>query len=226
MVSGLVLMVACSRSPEAQKARYLERGDRYAGREQYREAIIEYRNVLRHDQANVRAIRQLGLMHFKLGDGAQAYPFLRKAEELLPDDLDVRLRLATIYYAAGKPSDARREVDFVLGRDPKNLEALLLLGGLVTSPEEVNAAIQRLETAQGDLGPQPKLETALGTLYVRKGDLPNAERNFLAACPEDPKSVEAHTALGTFYLGARDLTRPSASSRRRPTSPRLVRPLE
>ena len=49
---GLVVVVGCSRSPEAQKARYLERGDKYAAREQYREAILEYRNVLRLEPAN------------------------------------------------------------------------------------------------------------------------------------------------------------------------------
>src|SRR3989442_5323839 len=89
---GLLVVAGCSRSPEAQKARYLERGDKYAAREQYREAIIEYLNVLRYDRANTRAIRQLGLAHSQLGELAQGFRFLLKAQELTPDDLDVRLK--------------------------------------------------------------------------------------------------------------------------------------
>ena len=48
----LLLTVGCARSPEAKKARYLERGERYFQKEQYREAIIEYRNALRIDGNN------------------------------------------------------------------------------------------------------------------------------------------------------------------------------
>src|SRR6266702_3933730 len=89
LVVGLVVAASCARSPEAQKARHLERGDKYAAREQYREAIIEYRNVLRYDGANVRAMRQLGVAHYTLGEPAQAYRYLLKAQELAPGDLEV-----------------------------------------------------------------------------------------------------------------------------------------
>ncbi len=75
LVGGLLLVSACSRSPEAQKAHYLEQGDKYASREQHREAIIEYRNVLKFDPANGRAVRQIGLAHYQLGELAQAFPY-------------------------------------------------------------------------------------------------------------------------------------------------------
>jgi len=55
MLAALVALGGgCMRSPEAKKARHMERGDRYFAREQYREAILEYRNVLRYDERNVR----------------------------------------------------------------------------------------------------------------------------------------------------------------------------
>jgi Tfp pilus assembly protein PilF len=73
----------------------------------------EFRNVLRIDPANERAIRQLGNAHYQLGEPAQAFRFLLK--------------------------------------EPKNLDALALLAGMAATPEEVAAAIRRLETAQSDL---------------------------------------------------------------------------
>src|SRR5215467_15269367 len=118
---GLLTMAGCSRSPEAQKAHYLERGDKYAAREQYREAILEYRNVLRLDSANGRATSQLGLLHNQLGEYAQAFRFLLKARELTPDDRNVRLKLGGIYLLAGKPDEAREEATAVLSKEPNNV---------------------------------------------------------------------------------------------------------
>src|SRR5262245_7359470 len=136
---GLLVGAGCSRSPEAQKARYLDRGDKYAAREQYREAILEYRNVLRLDPTNARATRQLGLSHNQLGEVAQAFPFLLKAQELAPDDSEVRLKLGAIYLLAGKRDEAREEANTVLTREPNNLDALALLADTSTSPEQVDA---------------------------------------------------------------------------------------
>ncbi len=93
---AFLLVAACARSPESQKARHLESANRYMEKHQYREAVIEYRNVLRFDRSNGHAIRQLGLAHYQLGEMAQAYQYLLKAEELVPTDLDVRLKLGTI----------------------------------------------------------------------------------------------------------------------------------
>jgi Flp pilus assembly protein TadD len=95
-IVALLLISRCSRSPEAQKARHLERGDTHAVRAQYHEAILEYRNVLRYDPANTRAIKQIGLAHYQLGEVAQAFPYLLKARELTPDDVDVRLKRSNL----------------------------------------------------------------------------------------------------------------------------------
>src|SRR6059036_1968882 len=93
----LVAMAGCSRSPEAKKARHLDRGDRYFAREQYQEAIIEYRNVLRIEATYPRAIEQLGLAYFQVGNLSEAFRYLLKSQELDPGNLNLRLKLGTIY---------------------------------------------------------------------------------------------------------------------------------
>src|SRR5215471_13332553 len=149
LVIGLLMTTGCSRSPEAKKARYLERGDKYAAQEQYPEAILEYRNVLQLDEA-------------------------------------------------------KRELTFVLEKEPKNLEGLSLLANMATTPEEVAAAVQRLEAAQADLGDRAKFHMALGVLYLRQQDVGKAERAFQEAVAKEPTSVDAHVVLGNFYLSRRD----------------------
>jgi len=198
LVIGL-LVSGCARSPEAKKARWLTRGDSYFSRQQYREAIIEYRNVLRVEGTNARAIQQIGLAHYELGELGQAFPFLFRAKELDPNNLDVRLKLGTIYLLGRKPQEAKTETDFVLGKDPKNFDALLLAAGAATAPKEVDVVIKRLEAARPDFGDRAKLHIGLATLYLRKQDMAKAEGAFKEAVAREPKSVEGQMALGYFY---------------------------
>jgi len=202
VLGGGLLAVGCARSPEAEVARHLARGDSYVAQTQYQEAIIEFRNVLRIDQGNAQALRQLGLAYYQLGEFAQGYPYLLKARDLRPDDVEVRLDLGTIELGAGKSEEARRDVGAVLNRDPVNLRALTLLAALASTPEEVNEAITRLEAARAALGSRVEVELALGPLFLRKQDVPRAGRAFTRAVELDPKSVEAHSALGNFFVGA------------------------
>ncbi len=107
LLSVLIVMTGCSKSPEAKKAQHLERGDKYFAKAQFREAIIEYKNVIQIDAKNVRAYRQIALAHYQLGELPQAFPYLVKLQELDPEDQDAHLKLATIYLAARQPAKAR-----------------------------------------------------------------------------------------------------------------------
>src|SRR5437016_2136385 len=127
LVMGLAVIAGCSRSPEAQKARHLQRGDRYFAQKQYREAVIEYRNVLKIEASHLHALQQLGFAHYELGEMGQAFPYLLKSKELSPENLDVRLKLGAVYLLGGRPKEAREEAAYVLDKDPKNFEALLLV---------------------------------------------------------------------------------------------------
>src|SRR5213594_3572111 len=125
LLSVLIAMTGCSKSPEAKKTQHLERGDKYFAKAQFREAIIEYANVVQFDGKNARAYRQIALAHYQLGELAQAFPYLVKLLELDPEDQDAHLKLGSIYLVARQPAKAREEAAVVLGRDPKNFEALL-----------------------------------------------------------------------------------------------------
>ena len=106
LLVALALAAGCARAPEARKARHLERGERYVKAEKYRDAVIEYRNVLRIEAGNVAAMRQLGLAHVQLGEMGQAFRFLLPAQEIDPDNTEVRLKLASIYLM-GRPDEAK-----------------------------------------------------------------------------------------------------------------------
>src|SRR5690242_13138635 len=196
----LTLIGGCSRSPEAKKARYLERGDRYFQRHQYREAVLEYRNALRIDANNAQAIRQLALAHYQLGEVAQAFRYLLRAQELEPDNTEIPLKLATVYLLAGKAEDARQQADRILQKDPKNLDALILSAGSATTPAEIDAAIRRMESVRQDFDKESRFHLTLAALFGRKGDMAVTERELLAAQALEPNSADVHLALGGFYV--------------------------
>src|SRR2546426_10982749 len=204
LISVLIVMTACSRSPQAKKTQHLERGDKYFVKAQFREAIIEYKNVVQFDGKNARAYRQIALAHYQLGELAQAFPYLVKLQELDPEDQDAQLKLATIYLAARQPAKAREQAEMVLAKDPKNFEALLLWADMAGTPQEVDAAIRRLEEARAQYGDKARLYTRVGALYLKKNDMVKAERALQEAVAKEPKSVEAHTWLGDLYILKRD----------------------
>lgn len=204
LLIGIFAIAGCTRSPEAKKARHLDRGDKYFARAQYQEAAIEYANVLRIDAKNTRAIQQLALAHFELGQLGLAFPHLVRLKELEPDNLENRLRLGTLYLAVARPQEARNEAEFILKKDPKNLDALLLAAGAARTPEEVRAEIHRLEEVRAAFERDARFHLGLGALYVKHQDLARAERAFEDAIAREPKSVQAHVALGDLYILRRD----------------------
>lgn len=191
MVSG------CSR--EAKVARHLARGGQYFQGEKYREAAIEYMNVLKVEPMNAAAIRGMGLSLYEMGEVRAAVPCLLKAEEMDPNDGEVRLKMGALYLIMGDRSQARSRAEFVLGRSPESLDALVLWGASVTSSNEAESAIERLVSHRAKFQDQPKYYVTLASLYASKGDVTAADEVYQAALRHIPKSWEIRLARGDLY---------------------------
>jgi len=202
---GSLAWVECACSQEARKARHLERADQYFEQKEYREAVIEYRNVLQIEEDNAHAIQQVGFALFELGQVGQAYHFLRRSKELSPENTDVRRRLATIYVLGRQPAEAREEANYILEIEPTNLDALVVLSEIAATPLEIDETIERLEEHRSALEDRANFHLALGSLYVKKGDIENAEIALREAANREPDSVAAHLALGSLHAARRNL---------------------
>jgi|GEM_PF-881875 len=200
----LPIAVSCSGSPEAKKAKHLERGDSYFAEQKFKEAIIEYKNVIQLDGSNAHAFERAGLAYLELGEAANAFAFLSKARDLNPENLEVRLKLGNLYLLGRKPAESREEANAILERDPKHLEALVLLCEAAMSPEELDEALQRVKEVEADHRNQPRYHMALGTLYFKKKDLLKAESAFMDALAGKSDVLEAHMALGDIHLIKKD----------------------
>ena len=201
----LFLAIAGTGCTAKLKAAYHQkRADQYYAAGESDQAEIEYKNVLKHAPQNARAWARLGLIYFDEGRILGAGPFLNQAWQLDTNNLEVRLKLGTIYMNAGKAKEARDAASFVLDKDPRNTGAPILLAEVSTSTNEINETRLRLQkmAATDDTA---ALEVALGALSFRQRDLITAETCFQKAAKIDPKFSDAYSALGNLYLAKQDV---------------------
>src|SRR6266852_4000884 len=118
LLSVALLLSGCFAGPK--KARVLERADSYFKAGEYDKAKVEYLNLLRLDNQNVTAFRQIGFIWFEQGVPLRAIPFLLKVRELAPQNVAVRAKLALAFMAIGLAAEARKEAVSILQQDPGN----------------------------------------------------------------------------------------------------------
>ena len=201
----LTLLISCiglGCTKEAKRARLLKRAENDFKSGAYEKAKIEYINVLRLGEQDATALARLGQMWLEQGDPAKAGAFLVKARELIPNDLENRLRLARVLNAVGNRAEAKKEVFFVLQQSPANGEALMFLTESAQTPEEINIAEQALQKF-------PQRDTiwyqlAAANIAIRKSDLATAQTLIARALSLNPKSPEAHQLGAILHLLQKD----------------------
>jgi tetratricopeptide (TPR) repeat protein len=209
-VGCLIVTPGCSR--QARQARHLERAGRQFQAERYREASIEYMNVLGTDPTNRVALRGLGLALFQVGEMRAAIPCLLKAEEADPGDAEVRLKLGSLYLLMGLREKARERAEAVLRQETGHLDALALYAASA-GPRETDEAIARLLPHAARHAGQARFQVALATLYAGRGDVEKAESLYRDALERLPQSWELHLARADLYARKRDLVRAGESYR-------------
>lgn len=221
----LALLTGCS--PEAKKIRVLESADRHYNAGDFDRAEVEYLNVLHLEPQNGRAISRLGLIYTEQGRAARAIAYLMRGHELLPEDLDVRLRLAQLYFATGKISDARAEVDYILNHRPADPEAPSLLVAALAKPEEAPLLRQRLLGLPAPAPSGAPVLSALASLELRLGRIDEAEALLQRAKLADASfaslySMQAAIQLAKKNLPAADEAFKQAATLSPPRSPRQI----
>lgn len=205
IILSALAVFCCSCSPQAKKASHLKKADGYFASGHYDQSEIEYMNVLQIEPLNPSAISHLALIYADQGRMGQVVPYLLKAKQLQPDNLDVRLKLGTMLLSSGNIKGAQEEAEFVLNKRPADEIAPLLLAETANKPELIAAARQRLLSLPADVVAAAPVQVALGTLEMRERHLPEAEAAFHRALAQNPKSAAAEAALGVWNQGQNKL---------------------
>ena len=188
-------------SPESKKAKHLEQGQTYFDKGQYREALIEFKNVVQLDPKDAATHYRLALTHLKLGGTTNlqgAFAELSRTVELDKTNRDAQLKLGEFYLLGNEPAKARERADIVLASAPQNTEALILKGRSLINEKHYAEGIAELKKAI-ELDPKNMgtyIELARAQVFLK--DTAAAEETLKKALSIDPRSTEILVALGDF----------------------------
>ena len=188
-------------SAKARMARHRDRADKYFAEGSYSKAEIEYLIATRLDPNNAHSISRLGEIYFEQGRFRLAFPYTQRASELLTNDIDLHVKLGTIYIMAQMPKEARVQAEFVLDRSPTNAEAPDILAESVASHTDFNEVKARLDKLSKQIGETAPLELAYAIIDYAGSDIKGSpEAALQRALVLDPKSSNAYYTLGNLYL--------------------------
>jgi cellulose synthase operon protein C len=192
------LTTGCSRDPNVRKQKYLESGQRYFDKGQYREAEIQFQNAIQVDSRFAEAHYKLAQAAVKLGDGQTVYHELSQTVEIQPDNYAAHLDLANLLIAARQFNEAKDHLDILAQKQP-NADFYIARANYYAATSDVTDALADMRKA---IDLDPKRSDAflnLGLLQIHGEQWDAAEASFKQAAKLDPKSIDAQLYLGKFY---------------------------
>jgi tetratricopeptide (TPR) repeat protein len=202
-MAAVLCLTGCSR--QAQTAKHLARAQKYFDKQKYREAAIEYMNVLQAEPTNAVAIRQMGVALYELGDLRGALPCLMRAEAQDTNDVAVSLKVGALCLAGGERKQARRRAEAILNREKDNFDALMLWGCSAGTSNEASAALAKLDEYAARFDAEPRFHITRAALCLQMKDIGAAEQIYRSALAKHPKAWELHLALGDLLALRKDV---------------------
>lgn len=194
------LLTGCSRDPNVRKQKYLESGQRYYDKGQYREAAIQFQNAIQVDSRFAEAHYKMALTAMKLQQWPGALQEFQTAIQINPDHYEARLDLARLLIFGREYGAAKEQLDVLKQKQPNNPDVYLVLATYD------NAATKDTGAALADLHKALQLDPnrsdsylSLGILQVQGQQWAEAEASLKKAVELAPKSVGALVGLGNFY---------------------------
>lgn len=140
---------------------------------------------------NGRALLNLGLGYSRRGDQDQALAFLRRAEQLSPEDATIPAALGQVLFRAGRVDESLAELERAFGMDADSWYVRLNYGNSLLAAGRVTEAIEHLEYVRRDEPYHPDIEFNLGNAYLEAGDIPRALAHYEEALRRDPDDLPA-----------------------------------
>jgi tetratricopeptide (TPR) repeat protein len=199
IVLPLLLAGACSKDPQTVTLEHILRGDAHAAKEEFREAIIEYRVALQSSPGSSATHFKLGEAYAAISDVRNALPQYVRAADLDPDNLEAQLKAGNLLLLARKYDEVKTRAREILKKHPDSAGVLLMLGNALAGLRSFDEAVAANERATSLDPKRSGLFLNLGALQFISGNKTEAEEAYLKAVETDPKSPDTHLGLATFY---------------------------
>jgi tetratricopeptide (TPR) repeat protein len=199
-VCALAAMLGgCSRDPNIRKQKYLESGERYFDKGEYREAAIQFQNAIQVDQRFDEAHYKMAQTAMRLQQWPIALQEYQNTIQINPNHFEARLGLAKLLNSASEFASSKEQIDWLLLNQKDNPETYLVLATYDDGIKNTAGAMAALNKAMSIDGNRSDVHLALGIMDAKGQLWTEAETNLGLAVKLDPKSIEALIKLGNFY---------------------------
>jgi tetratricopeptide (TPR) repeat protein len=172
------------------------------------------------EQRRHRAMRlsNRGADYLRAGEAGKALTLLRRAHQLLPDDVPTAINLSGSYILLGRHKEAIPILERALAQEPENemiwtnLGAAYLGNPILADEEQQCRAIEAFERAIETNPVAPNVHYNLGLIHRDRGETEQAMRRFRQAIQADPHDRDARRALHRLEDGRDDTTERGESS--------------
>ena len=169
----------------------------YQLQNRFPEAMTEFRRALKLKATLTGANFFLGVDHCKMGEGAQAIPYLKAALKTESNQPEIWLWLATAQEISGDMQAEVATVRRALELQPQDVDLLYLLGHAYERLGKQEAA--RMEKVTPD---SSRKEQFLAESYAASNEWPSAVIHFQNALAAAPNRTGLHVELGEVLLRA------------------------
>ena len=167
-----------------------------SGHERYEGALGEAQKAIALDPGLSSAWRELGRVHFRLGQREEARKDFLKAVALDPGDWTARNSLGSFYLSLNQLDEAVAEYERMLALAPDNIRAYNNMGSAFLMQERFDKAIEMYERSLS-LDKNATAYSNLGAALYQQGRYADAARSF-----EGAVALPGATFLHWFNLGA------------------------
>jgi tetratricopeptide (TPR) repeat protein len=171
---------------------YLLRGD-------YINAIQAVRRILIQDQANVDALKNLGMIYFLKKDLGLATMVTTNSYNLRPDDSGIANNRGVLYSDQGDDSLAMLYFQNALKNDPKNTSANFNIGAIAMTYGDAETAYERFSIVLAQDPDNLRARVGLGVSLRGLSRFKEAEEQYQKVLQKDPNHAKATFNLGVLY---------------------------
>lgn len=151
LMTAILMLVGCRKSAED----HIKVADQLYKEKKYADASLNYRKAIQQNGKSGEAHYGLGLSELEQNNGPVAFDSIRQAAELLPQRMDIKVKLADLLLAAyqqdprNKPlyEALRKLTDEMTGKDPNGFDSLRMNGNLALLDRKAEAAIDFFKKA-------------------------------------------------------------------------------
>lgn len=198
----IITFSGCS-SENDKKLSHIERGKAYFEKEEYKAAIIEYKNAIQIDPEDIESYRLLAAAATKSGDLQEAFKTLSHIERVNPEDSDVTIQLATMYFLGKNTEEATVRVDRILEKEPQNIKALYLKSGILGRNQNLQGAADTYRQIMLLDKAQDRAHIGLSQILLRQEKYDEAEALLKSSIDTFPDNETLKMALFALYRGQR-----------------------